>query len=359
MKAAAHQGQRLQIHGILVPLRETGLNRCDLFLGFLDEQLDELRIDRFRLRNRNQRLRRRLGAFGALERNGFDRIELERLCRLAARDPYVGNPRRGLVCQRLDAQFGVIQHVPRIVAAALQRLHVVLDADDGIRHPLQTYCFGRWHAWLDQHPHLRADRVHQFDRPTLAQHQQPRRYAPQQLRNVVEALRRKITGFLYGYGYGLFDSRHIDDAFPQHRLAHQLELEILIARYGDGRPIRCRGQNEANQLIVEAVFDRQENAGHLEQRILVRRLAVGDDLGQLGNLVLDALPQLTESQHAESVADFLEQFELRGELFASAAASAHEYIEDILDLGQIFLDGSGNRAHQFHARRRQALTLVF
>ena len=47
------------------------------------------------------------------------------------------------------------------------------------------------------------------------------------------------------------------------------------------------------------------------------------------------------------------------EFIAAAAAAPHENIEHILDLGQVLLDRGGDRAHQFHAGRRQALALVF
>jgi hypothetical protein len=92
---------------------------------------------------------------------------------------------------------------------------------------------------------------------------------------------------------------------------------------------------------------------------LISASSAGDDARQLGNFVLDPLPQLAESQHPERVADFLQQIELRREFIAAAAAAAHEYVEHIFDLRQVFLDGGGNGAHQFHTRRRQAFTLLF
>ena len=130
-----------------------------------------------------------------------------------------------------------------------------------------------------------------------------------------------------------------------------------------GRQVRglCggrRGQNQAHQLIVETVFDRQQDPRHLDQRLLGRDLAVADDAGQLGNLFLNPLAQLAEPQHSERVADFLQQLELRREFVAAPAAAAHEYIEDILDLGQILLDRGGHRAHQLHAGRGQAFSLM-
>jgi hypothetical protein len=59
--------------------------------------------------------------------------------------------------------------------------------------------------------------------------------AAQQLRHVVEALRRKIAGLLHGNRHGFLDARQVDDALAQHRLADQLEFEILIGRQIGGR----------------------------------------------------------------------------------------------------------------------------
>jgi hypothetical protein len=70
-----------------------------------------------------------------------------------------------------------------------------------------------------------------------ATHQQTRGDAPQQLRHVVEALRRKIAGLLYGNGDGLLDARQVDDALAQHRLTDQSEFVILIGRHCGRRPI--------------------------------------------------------------------------------------------------------------------------
>ena len=358
MKTAAHEGQRLQIHRILVPLREARLNRRDLFLGFLDEQLDELRVDRIRLRHCNQRMGGRMRLLGALQRNRLRRIELDRLGGFAARDADIRDARRRLVRQRLDAHLRVVEHVPRIIAPALQRFHVVLDADDGIGHPFQADGIGRGRTGFDQLAHLGADRVHQFHRPALAEHQETGGDAAQQLRHVVQTLRRRIARLLHGDRHGFLDARHIDDALAQHRLAHQFEFQVLIRRQFSERGIGSRGQDQAHQLIVETVLDRQQNAGHLDQRFLGRRLAVDDDLGQLRDLILNPLPQFAQTQDAERVADLLQQLELGDEFIAAAAAAPHEDVEHILDLGEILLDRGGDRAHQLHAGRRQALAFV-
>ena len=66
VEAAPQGSQRFQVHRILIPEREAPLDRCDLLLRLLDEQLEELRIDRVRLGDGNQRMSGRLRALGAL-----------------------------------------------------------------------------------------------------------------------------------------------------------------------------------------------------------------------------------------------------------------------------------------------------
>ena len=293
MEAAAQGRQRFQIHGILVPQREGFLHRSDFFLGFLDEQFNELRIDRLRLRYDDQRIGCRMRALGALHRNGFRWIQLHRLGSFAAGEIQVRHAReRVILRERLEAGFGVVQHVPRIGAPVLQRLHVVLDADDGIGHSLQADRIRRRRARLDEHADLLADGVHQLHRPALAEHQQSGGYAAQQLRHIVESLRREFVGFLYRGRNRFLDARQVDDAFAQHRLADLPEFLVLIARNIRGGIGRLDGQDQPYQLIVKAVLHRQENAGNSDQRILGRRLAVLNDLRQRLDFILHALTQL-------------------------------------------------------------------
>ena len=111
---------------------------------------------------------------------------------VAARRCSTFGTRDGAICvQRLDAHLGVVEHVPGIGAAVLQGLHVVLDADDGIGHCAPGAARRAPAPRLDQLAHLRADRIHQLHRPALAEHQQAGGDAAQQLRHVVEPLRRR------------------------------------------------------------------------------------------------------------------------------------------------------------------------
>ncbi len=131
---------------------------------------------------------------------------------------------------------------------------------------------------------------------------------------------------------------------------------ILVRRQiGDGRGSR---QYQPDQLIVETILHRQQHTRYFDESGIGRRVAVFDDIGELRDFLLHALPQFTESEHAQRVADLFQQFELRNQLVAAAAAAPHENIQDVLDLRQILFDRGRDRAHQFDAGSRQTLPLL-
>ena len=362
VKAAPQCGERLQVHGILVPQRKAHADRGDLFLRFFDEQFQELRIGRSGERP-GDRLGGAVRAPGPLQGRGplghRRHVPLEHLgdARLGG-GRQRGHAQRLFHLERVDADLGVVEHVPRIVAAALQSLHVVFDADDGIGHALQTQRIRRRRAGFHQRADVRADGIHQLHGPALAEHQQSRGDPAQQLRHVVESLRRIVPGLVHGGRYGILDARQIDDAFAQHRFAHQAELGVLVGgRIGLFVAALC-GQDQAHQLIVEAVLDRQQHAGHLDERLLGRGFAHREHFRQIGDLLLHPLAQCAQAEHPQGVADLLQQIELRRELIDATAAAAHENVEHVLHLGQILLDGACDRVHQFDAGRGQAFALV-
>ena len=107
VKAAPQGAQRFQIHRILIPQREAPLDRGDLFLCLLDEEFQELRIDRVRHGGSrgggDQRMGRGLRALGALDRDRRLGIEPHGACRdVVRRVPLAARarapPRRALSC---------------------------------------------------------------------------------------------------------------------------------------------------------------------------------------------------------------------------------------------------------------------
>ena len=59
VERAAHGDERLALHRILIPRREVALDLGQLFVRFLDEELDQLRIGAFRQRAHDRRPRGR------------------------------------------------------------------------------------------------------------------------------------------------------------------------------------------------------------------------------------------------------------------------------------------------------------
>src|SRR5690606_14281653 len=107
--------------GPLGPDRQIPLDARDLFLRLLDEQLEKLGIGALllHLHHRRRAFRRRAARrWGRLRRCGRRPHDRQRL-------------------EQIEAAARVIEHVPRIAASAADRLHVVLDADDGVGKALE------------------------------------------------------------------------------------------------------------------------------------------------------------------------------------------------------------------------------
>jgi len=93
-------------------------------------------------------------------------------------------------------------------------------------------------------------------------------------------------------------------ALAQHGFADLTELVVLVYGYIGGQG--CRRQDQSHELVVEAVFDRQQHAGDLDEREFRRSLAVGYDFGKFRHFLMHPLPKLAETQNPEGVADFLQ-----------------------------------------------------
>ena len=117
--------------------------------------------------------------------------------------------------------------------------------------------------------------------------------------------------------------------------------------------VRAR-HDHADQLLIEAVFDLDQRRSHAQQRALARGRALGDDRLQVARLALHFVAQLAEAEHAERVADLLQQLQLRRQLVDLRAALAHEDVQRILHAAEVFLDRGGHGLHELDRRRRQA-----
>jgi hypothetical protein len=125
---------------------------------------------------------------------------------------------------------------------------------------------------------------------------------------------------------------------------------LRVALGADVRVLRVlAGHHSAHELAIERVLDVEQRSGDLLERRLVEHLAVRDDRGELLRLALNLRAGSLEAEHAERVADLLQHVELSGELVDRLHARAHEDVERVFDLSQVFLDGFRNGAHELDA----------
>ena len=336
--------QRIRILRILLPAGEEFLEVRGILAGFLDEQFEKLGI----ASRRDRRGRRgRLDAGHGRLRLGGRLLPVTR--GVQRHDPALGSREAGEAC------LGCVEQLQGLGLAGLQQLHVVLDRDDGLGQLVEARGLERIDVRPDDRREHAPDLLHHFHGALAAQHQQPRRDAAHQLRDLVESLRflRRLERLCDGF----LDPGHVDGALAQHGRLHQ--QEFLAGRLALLRRGRCGvADDQPQQLAVESVLDLDQRGGDPEQRAIIRCRTMLDDRLQRLDLALHAVPQLAETEHAERVADLVQHLELRRELLHLGAALAHEDIQHVLDAREVLADRGGDGLHQPDARRGQRV-LVF
>ena len=298
--------------------RQIALDARDLFLGFLDEHLDELGIrpallDLHHARRRRSGLRLR----GRRERRGLRPRRHGCHRRLRHRQRF----------QQIEAAIGVVEHVPRIGTARADRLEVVLDADDRVGEPLEVLGL-----------ELRADGEPRADHGSdslddrhglrLVEHQEPGR-DPAQLRlGLLE--RPRIGGILDELNDGFLHLREVHRA-----LAHDGLRDFPLLRVRGAGGLRrlglIAGHDGPHELAIERVLDVEQGRGYFLEDVPLGRPAVRDDRGELLRLALDLAARFVEPKHAERVADLFQHVELRAQPVGAVHARAHEDVERVLD----------------------------
>ena len=193
MERAPHGYQRFHVVGRVAPYRQITLDRCDLLLRFLYKKFQELGIQVFGVRRDNGQ-RHDCGRLWHARCFLFDRMRLDVRSRYFLRG--FGHLACGVlfealpyVAQNRQTGFGIVQHVPGVGTAGFHRLHVVLDADDGIRESIGFLLSqaGRSAALQRQDDQL-PDTLHDIHGARLVQHQQAGPDPSHQRRHAVEAL---------------------------------------------------------------------------------------------------------------------------------------------------------------------------
>ena len=111
--------------------------------------------------------------------------------------------------------------------------------------------------------------------------------------------------------------------------------------------------------MIESILDAQQRCGDVENGLLVGDATLFDDRLEPVDLTIDIRAQSAQPEHAECIADPLEEFELGHEIRRLVHAGADKNVEHVLNPAQIFLDRRGNRLHQLDAGRRQGLARKF
>ncbi len=201
--------------------------------------------------------------------------------------------------------------------------------------------------------------------------------AGHELRRIAEAEHAQRTGNFFEQTRNLFDAPVFPRRFDERDdvvlglldvdrgLAHQRiedlahfslrKFELAFHR------LALAAGTESFDVIVERGFDIQKRAGDIEQRAFVDRATIVGHLFDDRALFADDFARHAETEHAERVADAIEDFGLAREIGRIRIARAQENIERFLDAQQIFLDRDRNRVQKIAvvARHRALRVLQF
>ena len=158
------------------------------------------------------------------------------------------------ISQYGETSLGIVEHVPRFAAASLHRFHVVLDADNGIGKTIGFFLRQANRTACTQHRGDQAsDAIDDLHGTCLVQHEQAGFDAVDQHRNAVEPGGRRFRRDALANGF--LDARQVNNALAHHRLRNLAEILIVLRRIL--RRVSRGGQREADQLLLQPVFDSQ------------------------------------------------------------------------------------------------------
>jgi hypothetical protein len=251
---------------------------------------------------------------------------------------------QGPVAQGLQALAGDLEDTIAVAPAFLDGLEVELDRGDRIGK--QVELFARGHTPVLQEFHLGEadDTLHQLGGFRQVHHAQGAGDLLEEARDLLDLAvvpRRLDEG--NDVLLGLLDvvrgllGRRLEDLAD-------LGLRQLEARAGHGLAFLFGAQTL--DVIVEGGFDIEQRPGDVEQGVLFRRLATGDDPFEQLLLVEHHPTRHAKTQHAERVANPVECVGLRREVVGIGAAGAQEQVQRILDAQQVFLDRGADGVEQ-------------
>ena len=196
VEGTSHRDERLEVVRRRRPRRQVPPDRRDFFLGFLDEELEELGIEVFGP-GRHDRQRHDFGGLRRLRRTlrhcrlarRFDFERLDFLRRRSFLRLFESDLLQAIldIPQHSEAGLRIVKHVPGFAAACLHGLHVVLDTDDGVSQPIRFLLReNRRPTGIEHGRHEIANAIHDFLGSSLVEHEEAGLDSVDQRRDVVE-----------------------------------------------------------------------------------------------------------------------------------------------------------------------------
>ena len=256
-----------------------------------------------------------------------------------------------------DGGETLLRHVQNpLTAGALfaRRLEVVLDGSQRVGE-LVHLLRGR-HAPIHGEfvVHEAPDAAQQVGRPLHVEHAHGARDFFQQLRDLLDL--RVVPWRFDERSDVLLDLGQVDGRLVHQRIEH-------AARFGAERHVfaivRVAFGTEVLDVIVERGLDVKQCASDIEQDALVVRLAAIDDALHRQALLIDDTARHGKTEHAEGVADTIEDLDLRREVRDVGCGLAQEQVERVLHAQQVVLDCHRDGVEQRAVVARHGATRVF
>ncbi len=293
----------------------------------------------------SHRLRRRWQFFGQLLSRRLDLAGGQGRGRRLA---FAGRP--GRIAESDEAFVGDVEnHVVRRRRVFRQALQVVLDAGDGVGQGVQTLPVG--HGLLAQQ--LLADvvvgRLDLGRGPFQRNHRQAATDLGQQQGHRLQVNMVPLGGDELDDGVlGLLQA--------VARLAHHHPMQLIDV--GGGQPALLGiADLVATDHAGQGGFDIEQRPGDIHEGGVA---GLAHAFGQFGHgfvLFQHHLARLPEAQHRQGIGDLLERRQEAAQAGRLLAIAAHEKVQAVLDLYQLFAQRGHHRAHGFAIRTDDARTL--
>ena len=327
-------GQRLVRFGL-----EFGVGFCFSVRRLLDRQGGEFQ----RLFEHRLRFRRRL--FRSIQRQRLDRAGDQGRLRLRT-----FADRFGRIAEGDETLVGDVEnHVVGRGRIFRQALQVILDAGDGVGQGIQALPVR--HRLLAQQ--LLADvvvgRLHLGRGPLQRDHRQAATHLGQQQRHRLQVDMVPLGGDELDDGVlGLLQAIA--------RLAHHHPVQLIDVGGGQAALFGIADLVAADHA-GQGGFDIEQRPGDVHQGGIAGVVHASGQVGDGFVLLQHHLARLTEAQHRQGIGDLLERCQQAPQAGGLLAIAAHEQVQAVLDLHQLFAQRGHHRTHGLAIRTNDARAL--